>query len=315
MHNKLIAFVTDRGYLVPSLVAAKQLVAQGVHEVADIVIYTIGVDEGLLERIQASVAGIALVPMASRTFERAAVGYFHQNHVPVAAMARLSLGEVMPRRYEHVVYMDGDVQVTGDILPLLAYTVPEGHIAAGVGSAWIDPAMTPDGYLEALGGVDPRAYFNSGVLAFRRSTWDAMAPRALEFFLANAEACVRHDQSALNAVFRDRVVAFAPRYNFHHVYAQMGVQDAYRPSIVHFTGPDKPWAHAGPPWYGRFAAFYSAALAEHPELGGAFRVTVRQAPRRKEAAGRLRSRMKRLRRPDLRRARFLDYVAKTEFPF
>jgi lipopolysaccharide biosynthesis glycosyltransferase len=274
LKSKLVVFVTDRGFLVPSLVAAAQLVEFGHLDRADIVIYTVDLDDHVLSSLKRKYENkIRFEALATRSFMPSETVSFFSNHVPKAALARLALHEVIDKRYEDIVYLDGDIQIVRPITALLDYSVPEGKISAGRGSAWLDKyatggRATPDGYLESLGGVAPEDYFNSGVLAFRRSTWQIEAPRALSFFMENSGICIRHDQSALNAIFFGRVVHFAPAYNFHRAYSRLFLQDVYSPAIIHFTGSDKPWNSQALPWGGQFIGKYRNFMQMHPELAG-----------------------------------------------
>jgi lipopolysaccharide biosynthesis glycosyltransferase len=322
LKSKLVVFVTDRGFLVPSLVAAMQLVDFGHLRQADIVIYTIDLDDRVVSSLRAKYENrIRFEALAAQTFMPSETVDFFANHVPKAALARLALHDVIDKRYEDVIYLDGDIQVVRPITRLLDYSVPEGRILAGRGSAWLDKysphaKATPDGYLESLGGVAPEDYFNSGVLAFRRSTWEVEAPRALAFFMERSGICIRHDQSALNAVFLGRVMHFSPAYNFHGAYSRLFLQNAYAPAMIHFTGPDKPWKSQAVPWGGQFIGKYRDFMEQHPELAGYLPV-LEHGPgvavlAKKSIASGL-SRLDPVRR-SMRKA-FRDYVAEENFPF
>jgi lipopolysaccharide biosynthesis glycosyltransferase len=271
--DKLVVFVTDTGFLVPSLVAAKQLVNQGIHKIADIVIYTVNINNDLLLTLSKHPSNrhIRFESLPYELFAPPPNITFHKNHVPITALARLSLQEVIDPQYENIIYIDGDVQIVGDVSGLINYRVPDNKIYAGRGSAWLDSGtsaidMTPENYMKNLGDISPDEYFNSGVLAFRLTTWQSEAPKALKYFFDNSKACLRHDQSALNAIFKGNIINFPPKYNFHSVYAELHVQNKYAPSIIHFTGPKKPWGPALAPWGGQFQKSYRDLVAEQPNL-------------------------------------------------
>ena len=278
MLDTACVFVTDGGYLAPSLLAAKQLLRQGISDLADILIYTIDVDEAVTDRLAREIGHrlLGFVPLHSRAFVPPDGTSFHRNHVPVAALARLTLEPEIPQQYRNIIYLDGDIQVVGDISPLVQYRVPDGKILAGRGSAWLDPhdeyAMQPPGYLDALGGVAPDDYFNSGVLAFNRDTWSSQGPLALELFVRNADTFFRHDQSALNSAFRESVHYFSPAYNFHAIYASAYAAKIVQPKIIHFTGQWKPWKRASPHWGPRFYRSYVDLLSQHRGLHDFFEV-------------------------------------------
>ncbi len=322
LKSKLVVIVTDRGFLVPSLVVATQLVGFGHLNQADIVIYTIDVDDSVLSCLKKKYENrIRLEALATRSFMPSETVGFFSNHVPKATLARLALHEVIDKRYKDVVYIDGDIQVVRPITGLLDYSVPEGNILAGRGSAWLDKyasnsKATPEGYLESLGGVAPEDYFNAGVLAFKRSTWEVEAPRALSFFMQHSGICIRHDQSALNAVFLGRVLHFAPAYNFHGAYSSLFLQDVYTPAMIHFTGANKPWDSQALPWGGQFIRKYRNFLQTHPELAGYLPVREHEPGLAVLAKRIVASGLSRL-DPERRAQRkaFLDYVSEPGFAF
>jgi lipopolysaccharide biosynthesis glycosyltransferase len=324
MTDILIALVTDQGFLVPSLVVARQLVKQSIHEIADIVIYTVNIDPvvvGELSRLYSR--RIRFEALSERLFLPPEKAVFHRNHVPTTALGRLSLTEIIPTRYDNIVYLDGDLQIVDAISDLVTYRVPDGKILAGRGSAWLDLPhnehnFTPDSYLANLGGVAPEDYFNSGVLAFNRETWTHAAPKALKFFFDNSALCLRHDQTALNAIFKGSVVHFRPKYNFHSVYADLYVQKNYKPAIIHFTGGSKPWNSFEPPWGTTFRRSYLDALNDHPLLTNYLSIgkaSLRQRARNARAWARG-SRFRRDKQTlTTKRQLFFDYARSNHFPF
>jgi lipopolysaccharide biosynthesis glycosyltransferase len=324
LKSKLVVLVTDRGFLVPSLLVATQLVGFGHLSQTDIVIYTIDVDDSVLSCLKRKYENrIRFESLATRSFMPSETVGFFANHVPKATLARLALHEVIDKRYQDIVYIDGDIQVVRPITGLLDYSVPEGKILAGRGSAWLDKyapdsKATPDGYLESLGGVAPEDYFNAGVLAFRRSTWEVEAPRALSFFMQHAGICLRHDQSALNAIFLGRVLHFAPAYNFHGAYSDLLLQNVYSPAMIHFTGPNKPWNSQALPWGGQYIGKYRNFMRMHPELASYLPVRANGPGLAVLAKKTIASGLSRLGLDPGRRAQrkaFLDYIREASFPF
>ncbi|KQQ43702.1 glycosyltransferase family 8 protein [Nocardioides sp. Leaf307] len=282
MKDTLVLWVTDRGYLAPSTLVAEQALAQGIGDIADLAIFTLDVDEDAARQLEREVAhpAFSIYPMRNRDFQPPPNTEFHANHVPVAALARLSIEPEIPAQYRRLIYLDGDLQIRGPIRPLVERVVPEGKVAAGRGSSWLDPSgqhgLEPAGYLETL-GVAKADYFNSGVMAFGRDTWADMAPRALDLFFRNSSAYIRHDQSALNAAFRGQVEHFHPAYNFHTFYATAYAQTFVKPRIIHFTGRAKPWHTWAPPWGARFADSYRGLVRRHPALADYFEVAIPRA--------------------------------------
>lgn len=329
MKKTAVIFVTDGGFLVPTLVVCRQLLAQGAAAHADLIVYLVDVAQDVRDRLAAHFdlsGGIRFEVLASKAFVPGDSVQFYQNHVPVVSLARLILHEHIPEAYEHIVYLDGDLQITGDVTPLLQYAVPEGRIAAARGALWLEASSAgsyPEWvarYAQGLGDIDADEYFNAGVMAFRRRTWCEIAPAALKFFFEHSQACIRHDQSALNAVCKGRRIDMAPAYNFHFPYAELYVQQKYAPRIVHFTGPNKPWRYEGLPWGKRFTQSYDDVLTDHD-----FLENLLTRPARPPAARRLRrvaqyakgglQLMRRSATVLRHRRRFFSYVENTQFAF
>jgi lipopolysaccharide biosynthesis glycosyltransferase len=285
MTDRLVAFVTDAGYLLPSLVCACQLAEADAARSADIAIFTVAVPDEVLSRLQSSLSAyrFQFIPIDPNAYMPPSSAHFREGHVPKTALGRLVLSQYIPPQYQHIIYIDGDTQVCGDIAPLLNYEVPEGKVAAVSESFFLERASAQRSkYLADLGLAKPMDYFNSGVLAFRRATWEQVGPQALDFFFRNPTLCQFHDQSALNAVCLGRRIALAPAYNFHTGFAELGVGGSYPPLIVHFTGREKPWNYLAWPWGDRFAKPYREFLERNSSL--TFELNVNFAGRPKQFA-------------------------------
>ena len=271
--TRAIFFTTDYGFLVPTLVAAQQVQKQSdVTEIADVLVYLVDVSEDATKEISSAFPDIKFFNISSERYELPEGATFHLTHVPRSTLARLAVASDLPEQYEHLVYLDGDVQVVGSILPLVRHDVADGSILASCDRLYIvwpekrkhvDKLHT---YLTQLGMADPYDYFNAGVLAARRSTWISLAADALRYIGEHSAACLYHDQSAMNAVSLGRREVLSPKYNFVSGYADVGATDYVDPSIIHFTGGSKPWFSMAAPWRGRFKHHYDEILVTNPWL-------------------------------------------------
>ena len=319
MTDRLIAYVTDAGYIVPSLVSAQQVSRTAAADLADIIIFTVGLDPELVDYIGSTeaFARIRIIPIDAKKYAPTSNVYFEQGHVPQATLGRLVLSDYIPAQYEHIIYIDGDTQVVGDISPLIAYDVPQGKIAAANESFFLEEDQTQSRlqYLANLGLHDPGQYFNAGVLSFRKDTWSAIGPRALEYFLQNPQICLFHDQSALNAICRDLRVAISPLYNFHTGFAELQVSGKHRPRIVHFTGSEKPWNYQAWPWPLAYYKPYHAVM-KGGKFDNVFRITpasrAKYLSRSFHKADKYKSQFKNM---IGRRGRLLKYLEESNFPF
>jgi lipopolysaccharide biosynthesis glycosyltransferase len=252
MSKRLILLTSDRSFVLPTLIACTQILEQaGMRQIADAMIVTTDLTIRELELLSetGSQIGVDVHQLTLKT-ELLNNLHFNKTHVPISTLARLFTPELIDTKYDHVVYIDGDVQIVGEIQPLVCYDVPKGKLLAapdrfvlgGMSFGWRAESWREDLlYLSSLGIDKPSEYFNAGVLAASRSTWSSACEEALDFFKKNSQLCKFHDQSALNAVCKGETIKLSPAYNFHTSLRQIGAEDFLSPKIIHFTGANKPW--------------------------------------------------------------------------
>jgi lipopolysaccharide biosynthesis glycosyltransferase len=275
LKQRAIIFTTDAGFLMPTVSVIGQILEQKrVMDHADIILFLVDIDHDGAMRIADALADIpvSIIRVADELLEIPDAVNFNKTHVPRSTLARLAVGDLIAERYEHLLYIDGDVQILGEISALVEHDVAPGHIASVNEALWLYEGdagshwKTMASYLAGLGISEVKDYFNAGVLAFRRSTWLEKSREAQEFYFANSEICKYHDQSALNVVFHRRRETLSPIYNFSSGYAELGVAEEFGPRIVHFTGAAKPWFSRCHPWNGRFLPHYAALAEKRPML-------------------------------------------------
>ncbi|MCJ1708728.1 glycosyltransferase [Microbacterium sp. VKM Ac-2923] len=178
---------------------------------------------------------------------------------PPAAYARLLLPALLPPSLDRVVYLDADMVVRHDILPL--WNEPfDGDVLFAVRDLPLDNgnaariARTVD--QEKYPYSAENTYFQSGLLVIDLATFrsENIAERAFAF-LAEYPTMQFPDQDALNALLSTRTRLIDPRWN------QMTAVFAYPdssiepspfspedlaalqrdPHIVHYSGRPKPW--------------------------------------------------------------------------
>ena len=252
MGQRLILLTSDRSFVLPTLIACTQIFEQaGMRQIADAMIVTTDLTIQEFELLSATGSQIG-VDVRQLTLKTDSLNnlHFNKTHVPISTLARLYTPELIDTKYDHVVYIDGDVQIVGEIQPLVCYDVPKGKLLAapdrfvlgGMSFGWRAESWREDLlYLSSLGIDKPSEYFNAGVLAASRSTWSSACEEALDFFKRNSQLCKFHDQSALNAVCKGETIKLSPAYNFHTSFRQIGAEDFLSPKIIHFTGANKPW--------------------------------------------------------------------------
>ena len=267
--TRVITFVTDRGYLAQSLIAASQLAAQPeVVAIADIILYLIDIPDAEQSAIQTALGAsrFNFRFLDSKRFLSDSVDRLPDLHVPHSTLGRLVLDAEIPPHYDTIIYMDGDIQIIGKVAALIAHDCAPGTVLAGCdrldhGGKYGNPQY----YLDGLGVAQPRDYFNAGIMMAPRAAWRTFTAAALDFLTRNPELCKHYDQSALNAAVGAHREWLPPEYNFTTWFQQADPAHATTsPRIVHFTGPLKPWNSTKGPWGTQFRRVYSDFLVEFP---------------------------------------------------
>jgi lipopolysaccharide biosynthesis glycosyltransferase len=269
-HDRLIFFTTDEGFLLPALNAAVQVSER--RPAADIAVFLVGLSDDLFSKVEREFSpyGLIFFRIGKGDLELADYSAIKPTHLGPSALARLVAAKLIPEQYEHLIYLDGDIQVVGDIAPLVQHDVAPGKILAAAEPMFL--CSSPIGrtgrtfrnYARALGLSDPASYFNSGIMAFRRKTWVTIAEEALNFLCENTSLCWHYDQSALNAVVGNRRELLHPSFNYQPLFAKIG--SGVEPSIIHFVGPMKPWHRTYDRLAGDWYSTYRRLVSKHPFL-------------------------------------------------
>jgi lipopolysaccharide biosynthesis glycosyltransferase len=163
---------------------------------------------------------------------------------------RFFLTELLPD-IERVLYLDADTIVLDSVRPLWETDLDGCHVAAVTNVFQEDHIPLP-----ARLGLEPRDYFNSGVLLMNLDLMrrDGSTAALCEYARANSERLVWPDQDVLNAVLGPTRRRLAPRWNCMtsvlrfpwaaYVFGADELEEARRrPAIRHFEGPsvNKPW--------------------------------------------------------------------------
>lgn len=286
-----IVYVTDRGFLKPTLVSVWSLLRH-LSGPAELHVWGVGLtpeDWRDVERVAAANPAVTL------TGRDIGAGYLEQARGPKDYISATTMGRLfIPRLIEgRALYIDGDTLVTGDVSPLFALDL--GGALAGVVrdysvAHWLSEAKPGDARVTKLAAIMQGApqtdYFNAGVLLL-----DCDAIRARPELLAavedvvSASACEHGDQDHLNALLHGKVVQLDLAWNAswgrlrrHRGFlAKTGTPTRGMlpgaPVILHYHGPEKPWRK--PRWdlwssRGRATLAYRrvlrAFLAAYPDL-------------------------------------------------
>ena len=263
-----IVLVSDRGYLVPTLgaaLAARRRTADPAVQVV-VLLTASPPEEADALRARAAPHGVTVQRVAIEGLEELGAERYGPAHVSAATMARLWVAELLDPGIERFLYLDGDIDITGPLDPLLAMPMPQGGLLAAPDVTWLirgnwgHLARSKLPYLQAL-GVRPDRYFNAGVLLAEREGFREIGRAAREFFLRQPDLCRCQDQSALNAVAGDRRGELSLAWNYQTEFMVTADPRSWgcTPRIWHYTGFPKPWQARVFPW-------------EEPGFGESFRL-------------------------------------------
>lgn len=291
-----VAYVTDRGFLRPTLVSVWSLL-QHLKGPAELHVW----GDGLQAADWADVEKVAAAnPRVALHCKDIGSGYLDGAHGPQSYISAATMGRLfIPRLIDgHVLYIDGDTLVTGDVSEL--FRLDLGRAYAGVVrdytvAHWLSDRDGRSGLREERLSeirqlMDPapaQDYFNAGVLLLNCDALRA-EPALLERVadVVAASACSHGDQDHLNALFRGNVVQLDLRWNAswgrirkHRAHLSRngtpatGALPGRGSVILHYHGPEKPWRVTG--WdiwssRGRATMIYKRALRrflrKHPDL-------------------------------------------------
>jgi lipopolysaccharide biosynthesis glycosyltransferase len=260
-----VCYVVDEGYLLPTLVSARQARENLSPEVGDVIIVCVGQPSA---RTEAAARVAAQLDLRFMPALPADIGHLH------VMFGRFFLSDILPARYRRVLYIDGDTQVRRTLDPLFTVDIPPGGFLAcrdpGVLFAQRDRTLRRRmrEHRASIGlAVAPENYCNSGVLAFERTEWREVASNCVELYRARGRAFIHPDQDALNLAASERCTFISNRWNFPGFLIGSDAEAETRPHIYHFMSNPRPWTVAARPWGEAWRSPYRELLAQHPELG------------------------------------------------
>jgi lipopolysaccharide biosynthesis glycosyltransferase len=245
-----VVMCVDRGFTLPLAVALASMHAN--NPVGSLVVHILHSDipAETKERIAAPLRGttISWVDIDRHSL----AGVHHSDFLSDATLYRLLLSELLSVETRRVLYIDADIISVGPLAELFELDL-KGHVLGAVRDANAPWAAGPAGAAWRELGMDPSSpYFNAGVLLIDTPRWrrDRVGEQSLE--LLRREKPRWGDQDALNKVIEGRWLELPRRWNLQtgeltgngpawalwRDEVESAVAD---PSIIHFTGRDKPW--------------------------------------------------------------------------
>jgi lipopolysaccharide biosynthesis glycosyltransferase len=263
--NTCACYISDDGYLFPSLMSAIQLKQNMTSGKADIVMFHIG------RSTQTTAFFRDLYQKLGFLFYVVSPDVIENKHI---MFARLFIDRFAPAEYDRFLYIDGDTQIASNMDRLIDVSLPAGHFSGARDpmSLAIDldnrESQAHRIYFEKIGMPleRVRSYFNSGVLRFDRQSWTDISQRALRAVQSQQMDFRFPDQDALNLVAGEMCLPMSFRWNFPAFLLGTDIEDLVTPALYHFMSNPRPWQGAFWPWGHKWHATYVRLVAEYPEL-------------------------------------------------
>jgi lipopolysaccharide biosynthesis glycosyltransferase len=244
--RRAICYLTDEGYLLPSLVSALSCLPHVGHD-DDIFVFCIGLSPHRLAELKKAqhTSRINIRNLSPEWKGRYDEADFRSCGVTDVTLGRYFMVAQLDPTYKTILYIDGDTLVGGDIKRVLDICPPAKRIGAVADSIYFSRCH------ESRLGEDTRRYFdsidqsgyyyNGGVLVGSREAWEDLSLVAFEFFVRNVRLCHHHDQTALNVTYRDYIQPLSIRCNYQPNYEYFQSRRASDVIVNHYCGPVKPW--------------------------------------------------------------------------
>lgn len=272
-----VVFSSDHNFIMPTYVAISSMLANTSRRCEVYLLVAEDVtaeDKSLLRELCSRYdAGIAFISVGN-IFDNT----FCVRGITKATYFRLLIPWIIPDR-DKVIYLDGDIVVTGDISELYDYPLRSDKLIGGVRT----PGFSTNRKIrkEISGnGLNYREYINAGILIFNSRLLREENYKPV--FLSHTDKQYSfQDQDILNITCRGRIDFLPLKFNYIGIlrpeikkqFISMGLATpddvknaSERPVIIHYAGA-KPWREFTPRWNEwvsqyRMSPFYDQKLID-----------------------------------------------------
>ena len=202
------------------------------------------------------------------------------DHVSLAAYYRI-IAPLFIKDIDKILYLDGDIIINDSLRPLWEIDIDNYALGAVIDEVYYDIERH-----ETLGIDIHKSYFNSGVLLINLKYWHKhqIMDRCMKCIETKADILFYHDQDTLNIVLQDEVKFLPLKYNIQYgfimKYLYNKLEDhvkseimsmVHNPTIIHFSGPSKPWhKRSRLPYTSVFLYYKGISLWRNQPLEGSF---------------------------------------------
>ena len=172
------------------------------------------------------------------------------DHVSIATYYRLLAPKLLPANIDKVLYLDCDMIISNNITSLYNVNIDGYPIAM-----CLDEAFFEDEKYKRLNYDEKYSYRNAGVALLNIKYWreNNIVEKSFEYISNNTDRITFHDQDTLNALLHEKIKPLPIKYNLQTGFLFNAYKEKYKdeideilraavsPTIIHYTGPGKPW--------------------------------------------------------------------------
>jgi lipopolysaccharide biosynthesis glycosyltransferase len=242
-----ILLTIDKKYLAPATVTIFSLIDNNPKLVFKIYLISEGSDPQWLiplKEMVESKGSEAVVKCVSKAyFENIKINL----HFSIATYFRLLAADLIDE--EKLLYLDSDILVLGDIAPLWDLDMDRYPLAA------VMDLIVRD--FHRLDLVESQGYFNSGVMMMNLKVWRELdlGEKVLSYIFSNPKNIIYADQCGLNGFLKGNWLRLELKWNLQSPFFDKQYKNLFsiwskefnlpvstqNPTIVHFSGNQKPW--------------------------------------------------------------------------
>lgn len=255
--KKTIVFAIDKNYIKPLAVSIVSLLDNNTDSFFNIYIMYHEIENRKLEVLKKIIeryeTSLSFIKIDINEITNLKTNY----HFTYANYLRLLIPDVIGE--DIVLYLDVDIVVTGSLIELYNFYDNNTYV-----SAVEVPYFNRHDELEMN---KKSLYFNSGVMLINCRMWkkDNIKEKVINFIENNKSNVEFVDQCGLNSVIDGKWIPLHPKYNMqtgfldrrnknYRSFTSKELKDAINePTIIHYTGTEKPWQfvckHPYKKWY------------------------------------------------------------------
>lgn len=202
------------------------------------------------------------------------------DHVSLATYYRLLAPKLLPDKVTKILYLDCDMIINDSIKAL--WDTDISNFAIG---AVIDESLNYPDKFDRLGYSASKGYFNAGMLLINLDYWRMhnVMERCFKCIQTMPDKLLFHDQDTLNVVLQDEKKYLPVTYNLQtgFLYQITPLSDSLKkevlasvacPTVIHYTGPSKPWLERSQHPYASFYQYYKhlSSWSNFPDIKCSF---------------------------------------------